>query len=58
MKFETIISDEAAFLRDSTPEKQMLFKLLEAYWGRGDGDKPPQFIFDAARMCGYPLSDI
>lgn len=32
-----------------------LQKMLEAYWGNGDGNPPPAFITEAAKLCSYPL---
>lgn len=54
-KFSTPCSEEQAELRDSSPEGQCLFKLLEVYWGKGDGSTPPEFIAQAAKLCGFPL---
>lgn len=50
------LSDDAKYLRDSSPERQSLFKMLDAYWGEGDGHPAPEFIQDAAKLCGFPLS--
>jgi hypothetical protein len=32
-----------------------LCEMLSAYWGRGDGDDPPEFIKRAAKLSGYSL---
>lgn len=45
-------------LRDSSPERRALFIMLEAYWGRGDGEAPPAFIVEAAKLCGFPLGSV
>ena len=37
--------------------KKSLHKLLGIYWGRGDGEKPPRFIIEAAKLCNYNLED-
>lgn len=42
-------------LHHSSPERESLHKMLEVYWGKGDGAAPPAFIKDAAKLCGYPL---
>lgn len=55
MSFETKVTEAQEHQRDSSPERQMLFKMLEAYWGKGDGNTPPAFIAEAAQMCGFPL---
>lgn len=55
MKFDTKVSAEAAYLRNSSIERQHLFKLLEVYWGKGDGKPAPDFIQAAAALCGFPV---
>lgn len=52
------VTEEQAYLRDSSPERQALFEMLEVYWGGGDGDAPPKFIQKAAKLCGFPLNDL
>jgi hypothetical protein len=42
-------------LRHSSAERESLYKMLEVYWANGDGNPPPAFIKDAAKLCGYPL---
>lgn len=42
-------------LHHSSPERESLWKMLDAYWGKGDGNPPPTFIKDAAKLCGYPV---
>lgn len=55
-KFSRLCTEAQAELRDSSPERQTLFYLLETYWGDGDGAAPPKFITQAAALCGYPLN--
>lgn len=47
--------EERHHLRNSTPERQMLWMMLDTYWGFGDGDDPPIWIRRAADLCGYQL---
>lgn len=47
--------EERGYLRHSSPERESLWELLTAYWGKGDGDIPPAFVAKAAKLCGYPL---
>lgn len=42
-------------LRHSSPTAESLHKMLEVYWGKGDGHTPPDFITEAARLCGFSL---
>lgn len=45
----------ATHLRHSSPERESLHKMLEVYWGSGDGEPAPQFIQDAAALCDYKI---
>lgn len=38
--------------------RQSLKLMLEVYWGKGDGEYPPEFIRTAAELCDYKLNDM
>lgn len=49
-------AEDRNYRRHSTPEREALWDLLDAYWGKGDGNPPPRFIERAADLCAYPLT--
>lgn len=51
-EFETEVDEDAAYLRDSSPERQLLFRLIEVYWGNRAVNMPPEFIERAAKLWG------
>ena len=33
--------------------RKVMREMLDCYWGRGDGDTPPEFITRAANLSGW-----
>lgn len=42
-------------LAEAEELRAAMLKLLDCYWGKGDGEPAPEFIQKAASLCGYKL---